>query len=130
MTITYMCVLCRDVNKARRLLGVSSPTSMYIARICLCIRYVTGSFGGFGLDREHARVTVVKPVHGIAICLSCIYEVECHLITYVYFIADSLTRIFQTLLARAYYSPFNTYSRSSPSGKAAGEDVPMDDNPA
>ena len=104
---------------------------MYIARISLCIRYVTGSFGGFGLDSEHASVTVVKPVHGIAICLSCIYEVECHFITYVYFIADSLTRIFQTLLARAYYSPFNTYSRkSSPSGKAAGEDVPMDDNPA
>ena len=27
--------------------------------------------------------------------------------------------------------PFHTYSRkSSPSGKAAGEDVPMEDNPA
>ena len=24
----------------------------------------------------------------------------------------------------------HTYSRSSPSGKAAGEDVPMEDNPA
>ena len=29
-----------------------------------------------------------------------------------------------------YYSSFHTYSRSSPSGKAAGEDVPMEDNPA
>ena len=56
---------------------------MYIARVSLCIRYVTGSFGGFGLDREHVRVTVVKPVHGIAIYLSCIYEVECHYFYYI-----------------------------------------------
>ena len=50
---------------------------------------------------------------------------------YVQFIADSVTHVFQTLPARAYYSPFHTYSRkSSRSGKAASEDVPMDDNPA
>ena len=35
------------------------------------------------------------------------------------------------LAAKVYYSPFHTHSRkSSPSGKAAGEEVPMEDNPA
>ena len=50
---------------------------------------------------------------------------------YVQSIADSTTHVFQMLAARAYYSSFHTHSRkSSPSGKAAGEDVPMEDNPA
>ena len=41
-----------------------------------------------------------------------------------------MTHVSQTIPARAYYSLFHTYSRSSPSGKAAGEEVPMEDNPA
>ena len=46
-------------------------------------------------------------------------------------IADSVTHVFQTLPARAYYSSFHTYSRkSSPNGKTAGEEVPMEDDPA
>ena len=61
----------------------------------------------------------------IALCPSYRYEVGCHSITYVSFIADSVTHVFKTFLP-----PFHTYSRSSPSGKAAGEEVPMEDNPA
>ena len=30
----------------------------------------------------------------------------------------------------AVFPPFYTYSRSSPSGKAASEEVPIEDNPA
>ena len=67
----------------------------------------------------------------IALCPNCKCEAGCHSITYMYFIADSVTHAFQTLPARAYYSPFHTHCRkSSPSGKAAGEEVPMEDNPA
>ena len=61
----------------------------------------------------------------------CECEVGCYSIVYVQLITDSTTHVFQMLSARAYYSPFHTYSRKySPSGKAAGEDVPMEDNPA
>ena len=66
----------------------------------------------------------------IALCPNCKDEAGCHSITYMYFIADSVTHVFQTLPSRVYYSSFHTYSRSSPSGKAAGEEVPMEGNPA
>ena len=39
-------------------------------------------------------------------------------------------RIIVSACQPAILPPFHTHSRSSPSGKAASEDVPMEDNPA